>query len=123
MLGSEGMTRMRAMMARLRQEPPRCLGGLDVVGVRDYGNLTHRDARGKVTPLDARQGELVMLDLAEPGNYIGIRPSGTEPKVKFYLFTFVPAEQLADLEQTKQDMAQRLARIEADLNAFANSIE
>jgi phosphoglucomutase/phosphomannomutase len=123
MLGSEGMTRMRAMMARLRQEPPRSLGGLEVVGVRDYGNLTRRDAQGKVTPLDAHRGELVMLDLSEPGNYIGIRPSGTEPKVKFYLFTFVPAEQLADLEQTKQDMAQRLARIEADLNAFANSIE
>ena len=37
---------------------------------------------------------MVILDLAEEGHYVAVRPSGTEPKVKFYLFTFVAPEQL-----------------------------
>jgi phosphoglucomutase/phosphomannomutase len=122
MLGSEGMARMQAMMTQLRQQPPATLGGLPVIAVRDYGNLTVRDAAGNVTPLDAPRGDLVILDLLEPGNYVAVRPSGTEPKVKFYEFTYVPAEQLADLESAKQDMADRLARFESDLRAFADSI-
>ncbi|MCU0871860.1 MAG: hypothetical protein MUE50_05900 [Pirellulaceae bacterium] len=51
-----------------------------------------------------------------------MRPSGTEPKVKFYMFTYVPPEQLADLEQTKQEMAQRLNGYYADLKAFADAV-
>ena len=62
-----------------------------------------------------------IIELAEPGNYIAVRPSGTEPKVKFYIFTHVPAEQLADLEDTRADMAQRLAGLEADLRSFSGT--
>jgi phosphoglucomutase/phosphomannomutase len=60
--------------------------------------------------------------LAAEGNYVAVRPSGTEPKVKFYMFTYVPPEQLADLEQTKQEMAQRLNGYYADLKAFADAV-
>ena len=44
---------------------------------------------------------MVMLDLAAEGTYVAVRPSGTEPKVKYYMFTYEPAEQLANLEDTK----------------------
>ena len=44
---------------------------------------------------------MVMLDLAAEGTYVAVRPSGTEPKVKFYMFTYEPAEQLANLDDTK----------------------
>ena len=60
-----------------------------------------------------------MLDLAEPGNYVAVRPSGTEPKVKFYMFAYVPPELLADLEEAQGEMDERLNRLEADL-AFAD---
>ena len=123
MAGSEGMSRMQALMARLREQPPARLAGIDVATIRDYGNLTVGDPAGIPQPLDAPRGDLVILDLAEAGNYVAIRPSGTEPKVKFYLFTYVPAEQLADLEMTKQEMAARLKQFESDLRAFADSIE
>ena len=66
---------------------------------------------------------MVVLDLAEKGNYIAVRPSGTEPKAKFYEFTFVPAEQLANLETTKTDMQQRLDQFESDLRAYADSVQ
>ena len=59
---------------------------------------------------------------AEEGHYVAVRPSGTEPKVKFYLFTFVPAEQLHLLDEARQEMDARLAAIEGDLRAIAGSM-
>jgi phosphoglucomutase/phosphomannomutase len=119
MEGSEGMARMRALMACFRQQPPETLGGLPVRCLRDYQHGVTRSLEGATAPLEGPTGDLVMIDLAEEGNYVAVRPSGTEPKVKFYLFTFVPAEQLADLEQTKLDMRQRLDRLERDLRDFS----
>jgi phosphomannomutase len=119
MEGSEGMTRMQALMRRFRQQLPDSLAGLPVKFVRDYESLTVRDAAGSTEPLEAPRGDMVIIDFAEEGNYIAVRPSGTEPKVKFYLFTFVPAEQLADLELTKQELGERLEHLERDLRAFA----
>lgn len=123
MTGSAGMARMQALMQNFRSAPPQSLGGIALSGVRDYGNLTStKIAGGKPLapqPLDAARGDMVILDLAESGNCIAVRPSGTEPKVKFYMFTFVPAEQLHNLEQTKQEMAQRMETFERDLRAYA----
>lgn len=121
MEGSQGMEQMKALMQRFRDRPPRTLAGVPVVAVRDYLNLTTRAPGGASEPLLGPQGDLVILDLEAEGNYIAVRPSGTEPKVKFYMFTYVPAEQLADLEQTKQDMDQRLKDFSADLNAFVDA--
>jgi phosphoglucomutase/phosphomannomutase len=122
MAGSEGMNRMRALMVRFRQQPPPQLAGIAVPAVRDYDALTITAADGTKTPLDAPQGNMVILDLAESGNYVAVRPSGTEPKVKFYMFSYVPAELLADLERTKQEMSTRLNQIEADLSEFAEQV-
>ncbi len=123
MSGSAGMARMTTLMQSFRSAPPVMLGGLAVTQVRDYASLTITKLVGG-TPqppgkLEAPQGDMVILDLAESGNYIAVRPSGTEPKVKFYMFTYVPAEQLANLEQTKQAMKERLAKLEGDLKAYA----
>ena len=122
MEGSEGMGRMKTLMQQFRDHPPKSLAGIPIAAVRDYQNLVVRTADGEVRPLVGPRGDLVMLDLAAEGNYVAVRPSGTEPKVKFYMFTFVPAEQLADLEQTKQDMTQRLNGYYADLKAFADAV-
>ena len=123
MSGSAGMTRMLALMQNFRSAPPIMLGGMSVTHVRDYKQLTNThlaNAKPKsVTKLDAPPTDMVILDLSESGNYIAVRPSGTEPKVKFYMFTYVPAEQLANLEQTKADMKQRMATLEGDLKAYA----
>ena len=122
MEGSEGMNRMKALMTRFRQQPPPSLAEIAVTAVRDYDALTVTKMDGTQTPLEAPQGNMVILDLAETGNYVAVRPSGTEPKVKFYAFSYVRAELLADLDRTKQDMATRLNGIEADLRRFADSV-
>jgi phosphoglucomutase/phosphomannomutase len=123
MPGSEGMERMKEVMAAFRSQPPASIGGSAVANVRDYLQQTNsRFAGGKAQgsqPLDGPKGDLVILDLADDGNYVACRPSGTEPKIKFYMFTFTPPEQIADLDRTKAELADRLARMEADLRRFA----
>jgi phosphoglucomutase/phosphomannomutase len=74
---------------------------------------------GKTQPLAGPKGDLVFFDLATEGNYVACRPSGTEPKIKFYMFTYTPPEQLANLELAKSELEARLNRMEADLRKFA----
>lgn len=121
MEGSEGMSRMNALMAAFRAKPPKQLGGIDIAQVRDYQSLTITKADGTKEKLDSSAANMVILDSAQDGNYIAVRPSGTEPKVKFYMFTFVPAEQLADMEATAQQMEERMDKIAADVQAFADA--
>jgi phosphoglucomutase/phosphomannomutase len=82
--GSQGMAEMQQMMQRLRTSPPRTLAGRNVQQVRDYAART-----------DGPQSDVLIFETDQPDFYAAIRPSGTEPKLKFYLFgRDVPAEQL-----------------------------
>jgi phosphomannomutase len=117
MPGSEGMARMGRLMAALRERPPPKLAGQSVRQVRDYAEQVVRLATGKRRPLASPRGEVVVLDLAE-GNYVAVRPSGTEPKVKLYQFAFEPPELIANLDDTKAELADRLHAMERDLAAW-----
>jgi phosphoglucomutase/phosphomannomutase len=117
--GSEGMREMAALMKRFREDPPRELAGLRVTRVRDYLGLVEHEPGGAPRPFDGPEGDMVMLDLAAAGTYVAVRPSGTEPKVKFYTFSYEPAEQLANLEDAKAEHAARLADLARDLKAFS----
>ncbi|MEX0677123.1 MAG: phospho-sugar mutase [Pirellulales bacterium] len=117
--GSEGMQQIAALLARFRGETPRELGGLRVTRVRDYLALTEREPGGSPRSFVGPKGDMIMLELDARGTYVAVRPSGTEPKVKYYTFTYEPAEQLADLEDAKKQHARRLAALERDLAAFS----
>ncbi|MEZ6149039.1 MAG: phospho-sugar mutase [Pirellulaceae bacterium] len=118
MEGSEGMTLMSRLMAAFRSDPPRELAGIQVAAVRDYKALTTRLPDGSTRKLDALPADMVMLDLALDGNYFAVRPSGTEPKVKFYMFTSLPPEESGDLPAAKQKLAKRLSELEADIRRY-----
>jgi phosphoglucomutase/phosphomannomutase len=122
MPGSEGMTRMKALMEKFRTQPPKTLGGIAVKGLRDYKQNQWIPVGGTPEPLAGPTGDLVIFDLAETGNYVAARPSGTEPKVKFYMFTYIPPEQLASLEFAREESNQRLDQFEADLEKFAAEV-
>ncbi len=119
MPGSEGMDRMRALMAQFRNDPPTSLGGIKVAQVRDYLNQTLTPIGGSAGPLPGPKGDIVILDLEAEGNYVAVRPSGTEPKVKFYMFAYDAPTAGEDLEARKQAQADRIAAMQADLTAFA----
>ena len=122
MPGSAGMARMQSLMGKLRSEPFKSLAGMPVRQIRDYERGVVRDAGGKETPLAGPVGDLIIFDLEPEGNYAAIRPSGTEPKVKFYLFAYEPAEMLANLDDTKAELAARLAAFERELGAYADAV-
>jgi len=111
---------MKALMQNFRTSPPTELGGIKVKQVRDYQSLTTLTVGGGTAALDAPKADMVILDLAEEGNYIAVRPSGTEPKVKFYMFTYVPAEQLHNLDTTRDEMSERMQAFEQDLKNYAD---
>ena len=126
MPGSEGMQRMKDVMANFRHDPPHQLGQLTTARVRDYLEQTARRPGIQPDSLPGPRGNLIILDLAEGdskpndvGNYVAVRPSGTEPKIKFYLFAYRAAEQLADLQTAKRQLQERLDRFETDLRTFA----
>ncbi len=119
MPGSEGMDRMKEVMAQFRSSPPTELAGSRVRQMRDYLNKTIRPADSEEKPLAGPCGDLIILDLDVEGNYVAIRPSGTEPKIKVYMFTYTPAEQLANLDTAKEQLSERLVQMEADMRAFA----
>ncbi len=120
MEGSEGMANMQKLMQTLRSHPPLEIGGLRVMQVRDYGNLTIRGSNGSSEPLDAPKSNMLILDLALPGqstpsgNAIAVRPSGTEPKVKFYLFGVEPRAPGKPLATAKKIVAERLSKMRID---------
>ena len=119
MPGSEGMKNMAALMLKLRTSPPASLAGMKVTRVRDYQGLSEWVAGGLHRAFDGPKGEMVMIDLAKEGTYVAVRPSGTEPKVKFYMFAYEPAEQLHNLDDTKAELKARLDDLAKDLTAFA----
>ncbi len=125
MEGSEGMANMKKLMQSLRDNPPAEMGGLNVVAVRDYGNVTRRNAAGILEPMDAPKSNMLILDLALPGqstpsgNAIAVRPSGTEPKVKFYLFGVEPVAGSTELATAKQAVSDRIAKMKLDAKRLA----
>jgi phosphoglucomutase/phosphomannomutase len=121
MPGSEGMARMAALMRQFREHPPAALAGMKVVRTRDYQALIELVPGGKRQRFDGPPGDMVMLNLEAEGTYVAVRPSGTEPKVKYYLFAYEPAEMLANLDATKSELAQRLDDLGSALTAFSQS--
>lgn len=121
MEGSEGMAAMKQLMAKFRSAPPSSLAGLAIAGIRDYENAKTLRLDGSSEPLSGPKGDLVILDLAEEGNYVAVRPSGTEPKVKFYIFTRLSPGRSADLGSARQALAERIEHLEKDVRAYALS--
>jgi phosphomannomutase len=118
MPGEKGLEDMNALMARFRTRPPESLGGLKLVKMRDYLQQVTMTPGKPPQRLDGPKGDLVFLDL-EGGNAVAVRPSGTEPKIKFYLFAFDPPEDSADLPAVKAAQAQRLQALGAELRTFS----
>lgn len=81
--GREGPEKMAAILQRLREDPPEQIGGLDVLAVRDYQTRLRTPQGGEPEPLTLPKSNVLTYELTG-GNRIIARPSGTEPKIKFY---------------------------------------
>ena len=117
--GKEGADQIQALMKGYRENPPATMGGSKVVIVTDYQNLTQKDLRtGEVTKLDMPTTSNVLQYFTEDGSKVSVRPSGTEPKIKFY---FEVKGVMTDKSQWAKANAEADARIEQaakDMNAL-----
>lgn len=83
--GKSGAEEIKAMMDNFRANPPKEIGGSAVSLVKDYKTLEQTDAAGQVSKLDMPETSNVLQYFTEDGTKISVRPSGTEPKIKFYI--------------------------------------
>ncbi len=81
--GAEGIAELRALMAKARKSPPWKVGDEDIVAVRDYLGQVVTSKDGTTKPLALPKSDVLTFELAS-GSRIIARPSGTEPKCKFY---------------------------------------
>ena len=83
--GKSGADEIKQMMTDFRNNPPTELGGSNIVVWKDYQSLEQKNADGTTTKLDMPTTSNVLQWFCEDGTKVSVRPSGTEPKIKFYI--------------------------------------
>ncbi len=83
--GKSGADEIKQMMTNFRSNPPKELGGHKIVTYKDFQTLEKKDDQGNVTKLDMPTTSNVLQYFCEDGTKVSVRPSGTEPKIKFYI--------------------------------------
>ena len=82
--GKDGSEKIKALMAKFRSQAPSEFGGINVAIAEDYKSNTRSFTGGKVEEMTTPPSD-VLKYILEDGSWIAVRPSGTEPKIKFYL--------------------------------------
>ena len=113
--GKAGAEEIQAMLSRYRTNPPETLGESRVVMIKDYKSQVSKDMlSGKSSPIDLPSANVLQF-FTEDGSIISARPSGTEPKVKFYCSVNSALDSEADFEATSEILDAKLNRILKDL--------
>ena len=108
--GKSGADEIKAMMEQFRANPPKTLAGEKVILIKDFKLLKQTDAAGKVTDLVMPEPSNVLQYFTAAGDKISVRPSGTEPKIKFYMEAKLP---MADKKEYLKVQAQAMKKIDA----------
>ena len=106
--GVDGAEQIKAIMAKFRNNAPKEWNTTAITVVEDFKAQTATAADGTVTNLTTPPSDVLKYTLAD-GSWIAVRPSGTEPKIKFYI---------AVVGETKEESQAKIANIEAEINAF-----
>lgn len=114
--GKQGAEEIQAMMKSFRENPVKTLAGSPVVMIKDYQTLTATDAEGNVTKLDMPCTSNVLQYFTAAGDKISVRPSGTEPKIKFYIeVRGIPMESYADYDNANRLADEKIEAFKKDL--------
>ena len=106
--GVDGAEQIKAIMAKFRENGPKEFNATAVSTTEDFKAQTSTAADGTVTTLTTPPSDVLKYTLAD-GSWIAVRPSGTEPKIKFYI---------AVVGESNEDSQAKIANIEAEINAF-----
>lgn len=114
--GKSGAEEIQAMMKSFRENPPKSLGGSPVVVVKDYLDLNCTEIpSGKITKMDFPTTSNVLQYFTEDGTKVSIRPSGTEPKIKFYLEVHAKMNSKEEYEALNKQAVEKIAGIKKEL--------
>ena len=114
--GKSGAEEIVAMMKNFRANPPKSLGGSDITIIKDYDSLKLTDVKaGKVEDLDMPTTSNVLQFFTEDGTKISVRPSGTEPKIKFYVEVKGNMATAADYDNAIAEAEAKIALVKKDL--------
>ena len=113
--GKSGADEIKAMMTRFRENPPAELGGSKVVLWKDYQTLEQKAADGTVTKLDMPATSNVLQWFCDDDTKVSVRPSGTEPKIKFYLEVKGTMKCAGCYTRCDAEATEKIAAIEKDL--------
>ena len=106
--GVDGAEQIKAIMAKFRDNGPKEFNATAISVTEDFKAQTSTAADGTVTALTTPPSDVLKYTLAD-GSWIAVRPSGTEPKIKFYI---------AVVGDSNEDAQSKIAAIEAEINAF-----
>ena len=106
--GVDGAEQIKAIMAKFRNNAPKEWNATEITVVEDFKAQTSTAADGTVTALTTPPSDVLKYTLAD-GSWIAVRPSGTEPKIKFYI---------AVVGESNEDSQAKIVNIEAEINAF-----
>jgi phosphoglucomutase len=108
--GQQGELEIKAMMEKFRNNPPTEIIGKKVVTTRDYKTLIGK-TNGTIEKLDFPKSDVLQFYL-EDGTKISVRPSGTEPKIKFYISVFDKLKSRSEFEKVNNALDDKLKKIE-----------
>ena len=114
--GKSGAEEIIAIMKEFRANPPKQLAGSDVVLVKDYTDLNMKNLKtGEVTKMDMPTTSNVLQYFTADGTKVSVRPSGTEPKIKFYVEVRSVMNSAADYEKANNEADAKIQQIKKDL--------
>lgn len=118
--GAAGLEQMGSLIDSLRRDPPAGFAGLKVESIADYREGTVRDPKGKrLGTIDLPSSNVLQFTL-EGGSKVTVRPSGTEPKIKFYASAAFDPD--PDINSVKASAAALLGKIEAELDGLIQTL-
>ncbi len=113
--GKEGAEAIAKMMSDMRSNPPKKLGSSAVVTIKDYQLREETDLKsGAKKPIDLPVSNVLQF-ITEDGSKVSVRPSGTEPKIKFYFGVREPLAEGADIDKADKAANAKIEAIKRDL--------
>lgn len=114
--GKSGAEEIKEMMSRFRSNPPKELAGSPVTIIKDYGTLRQIDlVEGKTTELEMPETANVLQYFTQDGSKVSVRPSGTEPKIKFYIEVKVPLASADEYEAVNAAAEEKVLAVKKSL--------
>ena len=116
--GKSGAEEIVAMMKNFRENPPKSLAGSPVVVIKDYSDLNSKNLKtGEMEKLNFPTTSNVLQFFTEAGDKVSVRPSGTEPKIKFYVEVREDLPSNDKYEETVKKAEAKIDRVLSDLGA------